>query len=137
MTMMTLNEFKTDMERESGTKMSASVAKVLHSRYREAEAEAIAGGKYDVDPAIEEARLANIASAKPFRVMIEMPRYCIHTDGLIGSERWIAGGYDTREEAEAARATMYAPEEAGSWVEPREARVRPAVAEGPAEECPF
>lgn len=135
--MMTLKEFKADYSRETGAKMSAAGWSALYSQYQEHEAEAIAGGKYEVDPAVEEVRLARIAAAKPFRVMIEMPRYCIHTDGLIGSERWIAGGYDTREEAEAARATMYTPEEASSWVEPREILVRPAVADFDPEECPF
>lgn len=134
--LMTLDEFKADYSRETGV-VDGEALDVLYGRYCEAESEAIASGKYDVDPAIEEARLAAIAAAKPFRVMIDMPVYCVHTDGLIGSRRWVAGGYDTREAAETARATMYMPDEAGSWVEPRERIALPVVAEFDVDECPF
>lgn len=46
--MMTVKEFKADMERETGEKMSMAAARVLYSQYREHEAEAIAGGRDDV-----------------------------------------------------------------------------------------
>lgn len=48
MALMTFKEFKTDYERETGTKMIAAAWRVLYSQYREAEAEAIAGGRDDV-----------------------------------------------------------------------------------------
>lgn len=134
---MTVKEYKHMIFMECGLQLTAAQARIHMAIEAEHEAEAIAGGKYDVDPAIEQERLAKIAAAKPFRVMIEMPRYCIHTDGLIGSSRWVAGGYDTREQAVTARATMYMPDEASSWIEPREPITHPMANVADLDECPF
>lgn len=44
---MTLSEYKADLERETGAKLSMAAAKALFSQYKEHEAEAIAGGRDD------------------------------------------------------------------------------------------
>lgn len=118
--MMTLKEFITDLERETGERLSGSAARALYSQYREHEAEAITGGRDDVDPAIEESKRVSEMLAKPFKVVCETPRYCVHTDGLIGATRHILGGFETREDAESAMQVMYFPEDSSAWIEPRE-----------------
>lgn len=95
--LMTLEEFKVDYSRETGV-VDGDVLDVLYDRYCEAEAEAIAGGKYDVDPEIAREIQCAAWAKMNFQVRKGYVTYLPYTDAQSVASI-LVGGFNTRDEA--------------------------------------
>lgn len=134
---MTTKDYIKMIQTECGETISVRTAKLMMERDAEHEAEAILGGKYDVDPELEAAREAESVASKPFKIVRETPMYHPSTDGYIGCTRRFMGGYDSREQAETALQAMGFDDEVSMWIEPRKPFVHPLSNPTSLDECPF
>lgn len=137
---MTIKAYKEMMLLECGMKLTTAEAKLRMSIEEEHEAEAIAGGKYDVDPELLREAQCKAWIQMPFQVRKGYITYHPSTDAT-STASILVGGFNTRDEASDYVRAQYAgfsfDESNEEWftILPEAPRTLPVAVS--LEECPF